>query len=91
MYASNAQRAFFHAASARGDMPRKVVREFDEATPRGASLPEHKAYGGEVCPHCGGDMPSEGSYSEGGEVEHRPPDRDERNRMFMLAIRRRRE
>ncbi len=50
-YESKAQQGYFHAAEARGEIPRKVVRDFDEATSRKqyARLPErveHDARGG---------------------------------------------
>jgi len=38
-YVSEAQRRFFHAAEARGDIPKKTVREYDRAS-RGMDLPE---------------------------------------------------
>jgi len=47
-YKSQAQRRYFHAAEARGDIPKKVVREFDKDS-KGKDLPEHieeKAMGG---------------------------------------------
>lgn len=40
-YKSDAQRRFFHAAAARGDISKKVVQEFDRAS-KGKKLPEYK-------------------------------------------------
>ena len=40
-YKSNAQRKYFHAAEARGEVPAKVVKEFDRAS-KGKKLPEKK-------------------------------------------------
>src|SRR5229473_3195963 len=66
-YDSNAQRKYFHAALARGEIKPSVVHEFDQAS-KGLKLPEHvkkMAQGGEVeapeigrhledyCPACG--------------------------------------
>lgn len=67
-YKSRAQQRFFHAAEERGEMPHKVVKEFDKATTKKqyAHLPEHKAKGGTMkceCPNCGH------RYDHGGEVE----------------------
>lgn len=70
MYSPKAQRAYFHAAEKRGEMKPSVVKEFDDATPSGAKLPEHvkrMAHGGMACMHCGGDVNEDG-YAEGGEV-----------------------
>jgi len=36
---SKAQRGFLHAAAARGDISKKVVKKFEEETPKGAKLP----------------------------------------------------
>lgn len=41
-YKSDAQRRFFHAAQARGDISPKTVKEFDNAS-RGKKLPEKKS------------------------------------------------
>lgn len=49
-YKSNAQRKFFHAAEARGEIKPSVVHEFDEAS-KGKKMPEHvqkEAYGGKI-------------------------------------------
>jgi len=40
-YKSDAQRRFFHAAEARGDIPASTVEEFDKAS-KGHKLPEKK-------------------------------------------------
>jgi|SRR5882762_4211715 len=40
-YKSDAQRRFFHAAEARGDISKKTVNEWDSAS-KGKKLPEHK-------------------------------------------------
>lgn len=42
-YRSRAQQGYLHAAAARGDVPRKVVKDFDQATTskQYAALPEH--------------------------------------------------
>jgi hypothetical protein len=39
-YSSDAQRRFFHAAEARGDIKKSTVDEFDKAS-KGMKLPEH--------------------------------------------------
>ena len=39
-YVSDAQRRYMHWARAHGKIKPKVVEEFDEATPKGAKLPE---------------------------------------------------
>lgn len=39
-YKSQAQRAAMHAKADRGEISRKVVKEFDEAS-KGKKLPEH--------------------------------------------------
>jgi hypothetical protein len=39
-YKSDAQRRFFHAAEARGDIKQSTVNEFDQAS-KGMKLPEH--------------------------------------------------
>ena len=39
-YVSDAQRRYMHWAKAHGKIKPKVVEEFDEATPKGAKLPE---------------------------------------------------
>lgn len=39
-YKSDAQRRYFHAAEARGEISHKVVNEFDEAS-KGMDLPEN--------------------------------------------------
>ncbi len=39
-YVSDAQRRFFHAAEARGDIKQSTVNEFDKAS-KGMKLPEH--------------------------------------------------
>lgn len=52
-YKSDAQRRYFHAAEARGDIKKKTVDEFDQAS-KGKHLPE-KLW--------------EGGYAEGGDVE----------------------
>lgn len=46
-YKSDAQRRFFHAAEARGEISHKTVKEFDRAS-KGKKLPEHvkKSEGG---------------------------------------------
>ena len=74
---SRAQQRYMHAAAARGDVPKKVVADFDAATPHKsyAHLPEHvqMARGGSImkCPHCGESFHG---YAEGGEVdEHTEP------------------
>lgn len=46
-YKSDAQRRYFHAAEARGEISPKVVNEFDKAS-KGMKLPEYKADGGEM-------------------------------------------
>lgn len=40
-YKSSAQRRFFHAAEARGEISSKTVKEFDKAS-KGKDLPEKK-------------------------------------------------
>lgn len=40
-YKSEAQRRFFHAAEARGDIKSSTVKEFDKAS-KGKKLPEKK-------------------------------------------------
>jgi len=62
-YKSDAQRRFFHAAEARGDIKKKTVDEFDRAG-KGKKLPEHvEAWEG-------------GMYSEGGYVQEADPRRE---------------
>lgn len=39
-YKSDAQRKYFHAAEARGEISPKTVNEFDKAS-KGKKLPEH--------------------------------------------------
>lgn len=42
-YKSDAQRKYFHAAEARGEIEPKVVKEFDKAS-KGKKLPEHAKF-----------------------------------------------
>jgi hypothetical protein len=51
-YKSDAQRRFFHAAEARGEIKPSTVHEFDEAS-KGKKLPEHvkKMYEGGLIDH----------------------------------------
>ena len=39
-FTSDAQRKYMHSAADRGDIPKKVVEEFQSKTPKGADLPE---------------------------------------------------
>jgi hypothetical protein len=60
-YKSEAQRGYMHAAAERGDIPAKVVREFDKASIGLTDLPQYvkdkrgrrAVDGEEVCPTCG--------------------------------------
>ena len=55
-YKSSAQQRFFHAAGARGEISKKTVHEFDEATKhmKGGfgSLPAHKKNAGRKSEHA---------------------------------------
>lgn len=76
-YSSDAQRRYFHAAEARGEMPKKTVDEFDQAS-KGKDLPEHvkkMAEGGHVCMACGGPVEPDGKSMHG--FMSRDPDGDQ--------------
>lgn len=40
-FKSEAQRRYFHAAQARGEIPKSTVKRWEEHTPKGKKLPEH--------------------------------------------------
>jgi hypothetical protein len=40
-FVSNAQRKFMYSAADRGEIPKSVVQEFSDKTPKGKNLPEH--------------------------------------------------
>jgi hypothetical protein len=61
-YKSDAQRRYFHAAEARGEIKKKTVHEFDEAS-KGRDLPEHVEKW-------------EGGYAYGGKAQSQPQDSD---------------
>jgi hypothetical protein len=68
-YASDAQRRFFHAAEARGDIKPSTVNEFDKAS-KGMKLPEHvrKLYeGGQIGEDEYADFQARYKTSEGEE------------------------
>lgn len=44
-YVSEAQQGYMHAAAERGDIPKKVVREFDKASKGVKNLPKHVHHG----------------------------------------------
>lgn len=74
-YRSQAQQGYMHAAADRGDVPRKVVREFDKATTskQYARLPEHV---GEKDAHGGLAGRLARKYAKGGNV-HPPASAEE--------------
>lgn len=98
-YVSDAQRRYFHAAKARGDISAKTVHEFDKAS-KGMDLPEHvkKSKGGMIgCPKCGhmfnGGMVDEDDGLEEGEEPigaYEPDEPHEHDPMVIAMMRRKR-
>jgi len=52
-YKSEAQRKYMHAAADRGEVPRKVVDDFDRATKKFTRLPARVRKGPKTPPHRG--------------------------------------
>lgn len=74
-YKSDAQRRYFHAAEGRGDIPRKTVAEFDQAS-KGKKLPEHakgKDMAKRSSKHEHHHKLSEGVDKSGGHAMHNAP------------------
>lgn len=74
-YKSDAQRRYFHAAEARGEISSKTVKEFDKAS-KGKELPEkveHKAHGG-TCFACGGEVPHDHPANVPSVEHYTPPE-----------------
>lgn len=74
-YKSDAQRRFFHAAEARGDIKQSTVSEFDQAS-KGMKLPEHvkKLYeGGLIDEKEYSDFQARYHTSEGEEKKEEQP------------------
>ena len=92
-YDSNAQRKYFHAALARGEIKPSVVHEFDQAS-KGLKLPERKmAEGGPVtCPACGyafgGMVGEEQELGFPSNLDETAADPDEERRRYISLIQR---